>query len=494
MDRDELLKLFEASPDAILLVRPDGALERVNHQAELLLGYDRSELIGRPVEILVPERFHDRHTGFRERYARAPSVRPMGAGRDLVARHKDGSELPVDIMLSPAQADGRGAVIVTLRDATERLRTEKRLEANESLFRALFDHAPDAIVAVDRSGKIVRANLQTEPMLGYRPIELIGQPIEVLVPERFRRQHVGQRQGYTEHPANRPMGVGLELVARRKDGAEVAVEIMLSPVQLGDGGMVISVIRDVTERRKAAAALKEHADELSRSNKELEMFAYVASHDLQEPLRSVASSCQILEKRLRGKLDEETTEFLGFAVDGAKRMRLLIEDLLSFSRISRGGELLPLALDDSLKRALGNLRSAINAAGAEIVVDGELPQVLGDLGQLAQVFQNLIGNAIKFRQPAAPVRIEIAARQVGAEWTISVRDNGIGMEPRHHERIFVLFQRLHARDEYPGTGIGLALCKKIVERHGGMISVDSAAGKGSTFSFTLKAAVPSSGG
>jgi PAS domain S-box-containing protein len=487
MDKAILLGLFEASPDAIMLVDVEGRLVRVNRQTETLLGYARDELVGHAVEMLIPERFHSRHVGYRERYTRAPSVRSMGAGRDLAARCKDGTELSVDIMLSPVRIDSQDAVIVTLRDATERVRTEQRLAANESVFKALFEHAPDAIVAVDRTGRIVRANLQTEAMLGYRPVELLGQPIETLVPERFRAKHVGQRQGYTENPANRPMGAGLELTARRKDGSEIAVDIMLSPVQLADDGLVISVIRDVTERRKAAASLKERAEELARSNHELEMFAYVASHDLQEPLRAVASSCQVLEKRLGDKLDPDTREFLGFAVDGAKRMRVLIEDLLAFSRISRGGKLLPMALGDALRRALGNLQMAIDGARAEVVVAGDLPRVLGDVGQLAQVFQNLIGNAVKFRRADATPRIEISATRAADMWTIRIADNGIGMEPRHFERIFVLFQRLHGREEYPGTGIGLALCKKIVERHGGKIGVESTLGAGSVFTFTLTA-------
>ena len=488
MDRNELLNLFEASPDAIMLVGSDGTFSRVNRQTEALLGYDRNELLGRPIELLIPERFHGQHVGHRDRYIQAPTVRSMGAGRDLVAKRKDGTELPVDIMLSPAKMDGRESTIVTLRDATERVRTEQRMAANESLFKALFDHAPDTIVAVDRTGTIARVNLMAETMLDYGAAELIGQKIEVLVPERFRDKHVGQRQNYTKNPANRPMGATRELSALRKDGSEVPVDIMLSPVQLGDGGLVISVMRDVTERRKAAAALTERAEELARSNKELEMFAYVASHDLQEPLRAVASSCQILEKRLGDKLDADTREFLGFAVDGAKRMRVLIEDLLSFSRISRGAKFAPVDLDDALTRALKNLGMALQTSGAEIVAAAPLPRVLGDIGQLAQVFQNLIGNAIKFGRADTPPRITIQAAREGNLCTIRIADNGIGMEPRHFERIFVLFQRLHGRGDYPGTGIGLALCKKIVERHGGKISVESSPNVGSTFSFTLTSA------
>lgn len=484
-----LRSLFESSPDAVLLIEADGRIALVNRQTEAILGYGRDELQGQPVEVLVPERLRGRHVDLRQRFTANPSLRPMGAGSSLVARRKDGSELPVDIMLSPIKAkDQATRTIVALRDATARVRTEEQLTASEAVFKALFDQAPDAIVAVDLNGKIVRVNHQTETMLGYAPSELLGQPIEMLVPDRYRTEHVGKRQAYTSCPVSRPMGAGLELSARRRDGSEVPVDIMLSPVQLKDSGMVISVLRDITEKRQAAQALKERAAQLESSNKELEMFAYVASHDLQEPLRAVASSCQLLEKRLGDKLEPTNREFLQFAVDGAKRMRALIDDLLAFSRVSsRSAEPSPVSLDETLRRALANLGTRIAETSAAIKSD-PLPAVLGDAGQLVQVFQNLIGNALKFHREDVQARIDVTCERQGAFYKIAIKDNGIGMEPRYHEKIFVLFQRLHTRDEYPGTGIGLALCKKIIERHGGTIHVESEPGRGSTFSFLLRPA------
>ncbi|HYO67099.1 MAG TPA: ATP-binding protein [Archangium sp.] len=240
---------------------------------------------------------------------------------------------------------------------------------------------------------------------------------------------------------------------------------------------------------KAQAELAQRAQELSRSNADLEQFAYVASHDLPEPLRRVASYVQLLSRRYKGKLDADADAFIRYAVDGATRMQALINDLLAYSRVgTRGKEPVPVPvpLERSVERALSHLHLALRESGAEVEVE-PLPWVKGDESQLAQLLQNLVGNAVKFRGER-PARIRVSAQQEGDTVTVAVEDNGIGIEPQYYERIFAIFQRLHGKEEYPGTGIGLSICKKIVERHGGRIWVESTPGQGSTFRFTLGAA------
>jgi light-regulated signal transduction histidine kinase (bacteriophytochrome) len=260
---------------------------------------------------------------------------------------------------------------------------------------------------------------------------------------------------------------------------------MLSPLESAEGILVTAAIRDITERKKSEEHLLKTVGELKRSNDELQQFAYVSSHDLQEPLRMVASYTQLLAKRYEGRLDSDANEFIAFAVDGCNRMQGLIQDLLAYSRAGTNGkELRETSAENALKEALANLRATIDQSGA-LVTHDSLPPVRMDETQLTQVFQNLVGNAIKYRSDEVP-RVHVSAtKNGGSERIFSVRDNGLGIDPQYFDRIFILFQRLHGRDEFEGTGIGLAICKKILERLGGRIWVESRPEKGSTFYFAL---------
>ncbi len=357
-------------------------------------------------------------------------------------------------------------------------------QIENELFYRIFDIAPDPILIVDAQGKIVRTNQETEHRFGYQPGELTGQKLEILVPDRYGKHHVKYRDDYTKSPVLRPMGTGRELYAKRKSGEEFPVEISLSPMPTPDGNYVIAIVRDITDRKNVERDLKNLNLELNRSNKELEEFAYIASHDLQEPLRSVAGSCQLLRRRYGDKLDKQAMEFIDFAVAGAKRMEELINDLLTYSRVSTNAkELETVALDQVIQDVISNLRTAISDSGAEVTSD-PLPSMKLDPWQVGQLFQNLIANSLKFHGTESP-KVHISAVETSGTWEFAVRDNGIGIDPKYFDRIFVVFKRLHSRDEYPGTGIGLASCKKIVERHGGTIWVESTVGRGTTFRFTL---------
>ncbi len=276
-------------------------------------------------------------------------------------------------------------------------------------------------------------------------------------------------------------------LVRKSDGEVRIVHEKCEHIRDGAGRMIrsIGMVQDITERKRADEDLKKALSELERSNKELEQFAYVASHDLQEPLRMVASYVKLLEKKYKGQLDEKADQYIHFAVDGALRMQKLIEGLLAYSRIGRGGEFTLVDTNEVFSHVVSNLSAALLESHAVITKD-DLPRVSGDETQFMQLFQNLIGNAVKFRKPEVPPLVHVSAKRERRNWVFSVRDNGIGMDPAYANRIFLIFQRLHTREEYPGTGIGLALCKKIVERHHGRIWVESAPGEGAIFFFTIR--------
>jgi PAS domain S-box-containing protein len=373
----------------------------------------------------------------------------------------------------------------TNTDISVRMEAERHLAQMESRYRGLLEAAPDAIVVVNPAGKIVLFNVQAEKQFGYIRDELVGQEVTNIIPEGFAERLIADGNRSASEALTQQIGAGIELSGRRKDGTEFPIEIMLSPLESADGVLVTAAIRDITERRRSEEHLVKTVWELKRSNDELQQFAYVSSHDLQEPLRMVSSYTQLLAKRYKGRLDSDADEFIAFAVDGCNRMQGLIQDLLAYSRAGTSErELRKVPSENALRKALTNLRIMIKQSGAVVTHDA-LPTVRADETQLTQVFQNLVGNAIKYRRAEDP-RVHVsAARNGGNEWTFSVGDNGLGIDPQYFERIFVLFQRLHGRDEFEGTGIGLAICKKIVERQGGRIWVESQPEKGSTFYFAL---------
>jgi len=341
----------------------------------------------------------------------------------------------------------------------------------------LLDHTPDSTIIINEEQIIVYVNKKTLEVFGYSRKELSGKNIDTLIPARFHHLHPNHMVGFFSDSRSRSMGEGQKLFARRKDDSEFSVEISLSPIDSDFGKLVICSVRDVTERIKIQ-------DALARSNTELEQFAYVASHDLQEPLRVVASFSQLLGKRYKGKLDQNADEFIDFIVNGAIRMQNLINDLLSYSRLnSKERTHTETNINDILIEALMNLQFSIKDSNATITHDA-LPVVKANATHLLQLFQNLISNAIKFRSKNNPV-ISISVKEQQKDYLFTIQDNGIGIDPNYYDRIFTLFKRLHTQPEYAGTGIGLTLCKKIVELHGGKIWVESTLGKGSSFFFTL---------
>ena len=373
--------------------------------------------------------------------------------------------------------------------AVERLlremHTQRQLAESEARLADLVRSAMDAIFAIDGDLRVSLFNTAAEQMFGCPAAEAIGQPITRFITDSFGRKSSRETRGpKLGEPALPPPFVRLEMHGIRADGTRFPLEVSISQVEVGGKKLCTLIARDISERKQSELILAEQAADLKRSNADLEKFAYVASHDLQEPLRMVASYVQLLQRRYQGRLDTAADEFIAFAVDGAKRMQDLLHDLLAYSRVaSRGKTLEAIDWEIVLHEVLANLTMAVKESQAEVTHD-PLPTIHADRTQMVQLLQNLIGNAIKFRS-AEPPRVHIGVTRQGNAWCFSVRDNGIGIDPQYAERVFVIFQRLHGRSEYPGTGIGLAICKKIVEHHGGRIWVESRPGQGSTFYFTI---------
>ena len=612
--------LLEAAPDAMVVVSPTGEIVLLNIQAENQFGYSRDELIGQEVRNIIPQGFAERLIADGTRSAAEALAQQIGAGIELVGRRKDGSEFPLEIMLSPLESAEGILVTAAIRDISVRKNAEKHLvrmeerrrlgedalreseeryrmlldgienyaifsmdprgqilswnagaerikgysadqiigrnfscffppadiergrpeeilriaaasgrheeqgmrvrrdgsrflanvvftalrdaegnlrgfsefshdlsesKKSEARYRGLLEAAPDAMVVVSQAGEIVLLNVRAEKEFGYSRDELVGQKVKNIIPEGFAERIIADGTRSAAEALAQQIGTGIELAGRRKDGSEFPIEIMLSPLESADGILVTAAIRDITERKESDQHLAKTVEELKRSNDDLQQFAYVSSHDLQEPLRMVSSYTQLLAKRYKGRLDSDADEFIAFAVDGCNRMQGLIQDLLAYSRAGTNEKKLrEVSSENALQKALINLRAAITQSGAVVTHDA-LPAITTDETQFTQIFQNLVGNAIKYRRAEVP-RVHVsAARNDGNEWTFSVRDNGLGIDPQYFERIFVLFQRLHGRDEFEGTGIGLAVCKRIVERLRGKIWVESQLEKGSTFYFTL---------
>jgi signal transduction histidine kinase len=361
-------------------------------------------------------------------------------------------------------------------------------EQHEATLRTLTADNPEQQVRLSTIEGLVAQKFQrTEMIIGLRRAKGLEAAADAV------RSEVGQRiMGEIQAATQQMQDEERRLLVLRDADAERRLAQAKTVLIFGTflalliaAGAGWNVLRDNSRRKEAEVLLLQKVDELNRSNEELGQFAYIASHDLQEPLRMVGSYTQLLARRYKGKLDADADEFIAFAVDGANRMQRLIQDLLAFSRVgTKGSDLSDTSSEEALEQALMNLRGAIEASGA-LVTHDPLPTVLADEMQLTQLFQNLVGNAIKYQSPGVPKVHIAAARNGGKKWTFSVKDNGLGIDSQYFERIFGMFQRLHKREEFAGTGIGLAICKKIVERHGGSISVESQPGQGSTFSFAL---------
>jgi PAS domain S-box-containing protein len=498
-------ELIEALPDAVVLINAAGAIVLVNTETEKMFGYSRTDLLGHAIEQLVPQRFRGAHVGHRTRYFTEMRARPMGRGLVLMGRRRNGEEFPVEISLSPLHT-GQGPL------ATSVIRDVSHREREEAKFRTLVENIPAVtfFAPLDESAPELYVSPQIEQLLGFSRKEWLEDPVlwyRQLHPEDRERWN---RQFAPTCAAGTPFRSVYRFIA--KDGRVVWVHGSANLVCDADGRPLFlqGVAFDVTSIKEAEVAVREAQEslralnaeleqrvrertealdrsmaELRERTDELEQFSYVASHDLREPLRTLVNFPQRLAREYAGKLDAQADEWINRIINGGTRMRQLIDDLSQYARVIRRDRAFgPTDCGSVARDACANLQASLEESGAVVAI-GELPTVLGNQQQLMLLYQNLIGNAVKFRDTVRPVHVEVGAQRDGDGWLCWVRDNGIGIEKKYLSRIFGLGERLHAASKYAGTGFGLAICEKIVTRHRGRIWATSELGQGSTFCFTL---------
>lgn len=476
---EDLRLLFENSFDALLLTDPNGEIYKCNAAAKRLFGYSVEEIcrLGR-IGLADP---------FDENWERALLERKRTGKFEgqLRYKRKDGSVFTGECSsIVFRMKDGSLRTSTVIKDITDRLKIEEQMRLKSRQLQAIIDGSPSTIFIKDLEGRYLLINRRMEEILNIRSEDIKGKTDFDIIPKDLAEYFKAHDMIVFSEGRAVQFNEEIDL----PDGKHQFLLTNKFPLFDEQGKMygLCGVSTDLTELKLINEELKETMEALKRSNSELEQFAYVASHDLQEPLRMVSSYAQLLTKMYSNKLDERAGDFLNFITDGAQRMNSLIQDLLSYARVTSKAQ--PFGICDMegiVKEVLHDLQVAVSESNAEIIYDG-LPEITGDPSQLKQLFQNLIANAIKFRGGNKPV-ISISAEHKEKEWVFIVKDNGIGINPEQFENVFLLLHRLHSKEEYPGTGIGLALCKKIVERHGGRIWVESEEGKGASFYFTISA-------
>lgn len=477
--------LLEENPDAVIITKPDGAVLYWNDGAEAIFGYTSTEVLGRSLESLIVAhgpRNHDEHF-------RRHAIETGNSTYETTRRRKDGSLVHiVGSNKALYDAEGRAEFIVTTKKDVTHLKVLRDAKLVEAKFRDLLESTPDAIIMANETGRIVLANSQAETVFGYARGELLGQVVELLLPERYRGGHVGHRSGYFAHSRTRSMGAGLELYGLRKDGTEFPVEVSLSPLHTDEGALVMSAIRDITDRKKIELVLQEKNAELQRANQAKDRFLASMSHELRTPLNGIIGFAEFLSDGKPGPINDKQKEYLEDVLTSGRHLLHLINDMLDLVKVQAGKIELNLQrfrLTDAIGEVCSGMHPISATKRIELRVDVEprLDSVTLDLQRFKQILYNLLSNALKFTDDDG--HVGIAARMEGDDrFRLIVSDDGIGIRAEDIGRLFTEFEQLETGTarRFGGTGLGLALTRKLVDLHGGEIRVESELGKGSAFS------------
>lgn len=455
--------IVESSPTAVVLTDRGGVIVLVNRQTETLFGYKRKELLGKPVEILMPARFRARHQQHIDKYSSAPQSRKMGAGRDLFGVRKDGSEVPLEIGLEPIKTSKGVFVLAAIVDMTERKKSEEK-------FRLAVEAAPNAMILVDKDGKIVLANAHTERLFGYAQSELLGQRLEMLIPPRFRSRHPGYRGDFMADPQARPMGAGRELFGWHKEGKEIPVEIGLNPIHAGSETFVLAAVVDITERRELQRKLAR-----SEALAAVGSMAAVMTHEIRNPLGSIVMAARSLG---RGDLNPDDREIVTSVLSTeSERLDRTLQDFLQYARPRE-----PKREISDLNRQVTEIVSALASGGdlakqvrMDIALDKKLPPFPFDPDQVRQVLWNIMLNAVQAMNGNGRLKVATAAGE--REASLSVVDSGPGIDPKSIDKIFEPFFTTKKK----GTGLGLAIAQRIIQAHGGHIVAENEPSAGARF-------------
>ena len=496
LDNSTRLKaIIDTAIDGIITIDSRGIIETVNPAAARIFGYAPEEIIGENVKILMPEPDRSHHDEYIENYHRTGIGKIIGIGREVLGKKKDGTVFPFLLSISEVNLKDKQIFTGIVHDITELKKAEAALRESENKINSIIQGAVDGIITINTRGIIEMVNPSAARLFGYDAQELLGKSINVLMPEPDRSLHDSYMHHYHVTGEKRIIGIGREVTGMRKDGTIFPFYLSISEVQLADRKVYTGFIHDITRQKLTEERLRRYAAELERSNRELQDFAYVSSHDLQEPLRKIQAFGDRLLTKEYDNLSEQGKDYVDRMLNAASRMQNLINDLLGFSRVTtKAKPFVKVKLDDILSEVISDLEVTIEKTNAQII-RSPLPEIEAEPTQMRQLFQNLLSNAIKFRKENESPIINIYAKNLqrqahltatpGDEVTeIYVEDNGIGFDEKYLDRIFNIFQRLEGQ-KYEGSGIGLAVCRKIAIRHGGDITAQSQPGIGTRFIITL---------